>query len=936
MRTPDAPTVSGTPATRRLATLLERRARSIVLWTLLFAVLAAAGASQLKLDQRLRYLLPADFPSVSGIDRVTERLGNQSDVYVTIESPSREANIALGDAVATAMADMDSLRWVLFRRDYEYFEDRALLFLPTADLLDLRTRVIERIQDEVRRKAYGDLASTGTAKEDRAEQQRLDEQKLRERYGIDEDPPEFFEAEEGRLMVVKARPSRESTDLAFSRALQTELEAIVDGLSPTSFHPEMKVRLDGAFVQHTKRVAALRGEVVGGTAAAIIALLAAIAIYFRSGRAVALVLGPLLVSAVGALAFAWLVFGALNLVSAFIFAVLLGLGIDFGIHVLARYRDERGRGLRRPTAWAVTLATTGRSTLAAGLGTAFAFGTLAVADFQGFAQFGAVAAFGIVAALVASLIVMPACVVLTERFKPWPPRAHKPAARRSAWTWPLLPAIAVLVLGVGAAAWSANQAGELGFEYDFGKMGARKAKPSGPAAKNYRDAVGKAVTVAPAIGVTESAEQAWAVHRQLSALKVMTPEEAEALAALPIARAPTLADAFKPDQSKKQPAPEADEDGDGSESGGESGDESDGGSDGGSDDDWDDDDWDDDSPFGEDDYIDPRFTALEEANKNQTFPPAATRKALEFYDPERRSILSDRLVAVTSLFAFIPDDQAVKLEIIADIRTRVDAKRASMSKKGLADLDEWYPYLLVEAPIVPEALPQWVRSQFTDAAGDEGRYVVAWTRGSKANYLNSRKIYDALETIHTEHGDVQFAAEFFVLPEIFEAIQSDAPLVLGLASVAMLLTALFALRSAGGPLAVGFVVATSILWLLGLMVVLGWKLNYFNVIVMPLLIGMAQDDALHIYQRWREEGGERMGMVLRETGGAVFLTTLTTVCGFSGILFANHRGLESMAWVAVTGMVLALVSAVLVLPACLQLATWLRRKNGPGGSRTSD
>jgi len=907
VRKHDAPTVTGTPRSRWLAALIERRAGTIAVITLLFAALAIAGATQLKLDQRLRYLLPESFPSVAGIDRVTERLGNQSDVYVTVESPSREANIEFGDAIADRMNEMDSLRWVLFRRDYRYFEDRALLYIPLPDLLDLRQRVIDKIQDEVRKQAYGSISlASDEQKKQQAEQNKLDEQALRERYGLGEDPPEFFEANEGQLMVVKARPTDESTNLEFSRGLQSDLEALVEELEPASFHPEMKVRLDGAFVQHTKRVQALRGEVIGGTAAAIFALLAAIAIYFRSIRAVLLVLGPLLVSAVGALAFAWLVFGALNLVSAFIFAVLLGLGIDFGIHVLARYRDERSRGMRRPTAWAVTLATTGRSTVAAGLGTAFAFGTLSVADFRGFAQFGTVAAFGVVAALISSLLVMPAFTVLSERVRAWPAKRRAVTKRESSWTWPVLPAIALLIAAVAVAGYAGSRATDLEFEYDFGAMGPRKDKPKGPAPKNYRDAVGKAVTVAPAIGLTEDQAQAESIFRQLMALRVMTPEEAQALADLPGSRAPSLVDVFTPEQNKKtetepepEPEPEPEED-----------------------DGWDDDD-DDDELWGEEDLIDPRFVAMEDKAKAATYPPPATREALEAYEGERRATLSDRIIAVTGLFAFVPDGQTDKLAVIEDIRRRVDKKRGQMSKQAVADLEEWYPYLEVREPITAAALPEWVRLQFTDARGDEGQYVIAWTRGSKANYLNSRKIYDALETLHTETGDVQFAAEFFVLPEIFEAIKADAPVVLGLATVAMLLTAFFALRSFGGPLAVGFVVGTSILWLVGLMLALGWKLNYFNVIVLPLLIGMAQDDALHIYQRWREEGGERMGLVLRETGGAVFLTTLTTVCGFAGILFANHRGLESMAWIAVAGMVLALVSAVVVLPAVLRLASWL-------------
>ncbi|MCA9712687.1 MAG: hypothetical protein KDK70_43060, partial [Myxococcales bacterium] len=312
---------------------------------------------------------------------------------------------------------------------------------------------------------------------------------------------------------------------------------------------------------------------------------------------------------------------------------------------------------------------------------------------------------------------------------------------------------------------------------------------------------------------------------------------------------------------------------------------------------------------------DPRFDAIARAERARTLPDPQTRKALQAYAPGRRADMSDRLRAVTAITAFVPTQQEAKLEIIGDIRARIDAKRHAMSRATQADIDAWYDQLSLTAPIDAEALPGWVRQQFTDAAGEVGRFVVIRTGGSKADYLNARRIYDAFATLQTPQGEVPVAAEFFVLPEVFEAIEADGPRVLLLAGLAMLLTAAVAFRGAGGVAAVSLTVGSTLLWLVALMLVLGWKLNFFNVIVLPLLIGMAQDDALHIYGRWREAGRGQLGLVLRETGGAVFLTSLTTVCGFGGILFANHRGLQSMAWAAVAGMTLALVASVVLLPA---------------------
>ena len=63
-----------------------------------------------------------------------------------------------------------------------------------------------------------------------------------------------MEADEGRLMVVKMRPIRPATDLEFAQALTAEVDGIVKGLEPTSFHHEMTYELNGSYVQHQERL----------------------------------------------------------------------------------------------------------------------------------------------------------------------------------------------------------------------------------------------------------------------------------------------------------------------------------------------------------------------------------------------------------------------------------------------------------------------------------------------------------------------------------------------------------------------------------------------------------------------------------------------------------------------------------------------------------
>ena len=333
-------------------------------------------------------------------------------------------------------------------------------------------------------------------------------------------------------------------------------------------------------------------------------------------------------------------------------------------------------------------------------------------------------------------------------------------------------------------------------------------------------------------------------------------------------------------------------------------------------------------PFGNPDLDDPRFVALEALAHDHRIAAPEVIEQLVAYGPERLRILDDRLRDAVSAYRFVPDLQREKLEVIADVRRRIDAKKNALSDDARARLDRFYPYLEVDTPFDVDDLPAWLRQQLADTSGHPARAVVLATGGSKADIHNARAIHDAFGALDTSTGAVPVAADFFVIPEIVDAIAHDGPIVMGLAVLVLLLTAAASFRGLAGPIAVALTVGVALAWLAGTASVLGWKANLFNVIALPLLVGMGQDDAIHLLARWREQGGRDVGRALRETGAAIVLTTATTCCGFGGILFADHRGLQSLAWVAVVGMLACLLASAVLLPAALAIGRWLA-----GGSR---
>lgn len=197
----------------RLAAFIARAPARIVVVALLIGGLASLLAMRLGIDPELRAMLPDDAPTVLRLDAVAARIGNQSDLYVTIRSPSRAANLAFGAEIAATLARRPDIRHVVFKRDASFFRANALLYARLDDLLALRSRVIAAIQASVRRElgAFGDEAppvELGLA---------VDEAELRRRYHLEDGPSEYYEGDEGRVLVIRARPTRPNTDLRFAR-----------------------------------------------------------------------------------------------------------------------------------------------------------------------------------------------------------------------------------------------------------------------------------------------------------------------------------------------------------------------------------------------------------------------------------------------------------------------------------------------------------------------------------------------------------------------------------------------------------------------------------------------------------------------------------------------------------------------------------------------
>lgn len=116
------------------------------------------------------------------------------------------------------------------------------------------------------------------------------------------------------------------------------------------------------------------------------------------------------------------------------------------------------------------------------------------------------------------------------------------------------------------------------------------------------------------------------------------------------------------------------------------------------------------------------------------------------------------------------------------------------------------------------------------------------------------------------------------------------------------------------PLVVG------VLFMVGGMYLCGISFNSANIIVMPLVLGIAIDSGIYLINRYRREGEDPVTVVTSSTGVGVFLNTLTIMASFGSLMVAHHQGVFSIGAVMSLGMLACQVAFILVLPAVLAVA----------------
>ncbi len=279
---------------------------------------------------------------------------------------------------------------------------------------------------------------------------------------------------------------------------------------------------------------------------------------------------------------------------------------------------------------------------------------------------------------------------------------------------------------------------------------------------------------------------------------------------------------------------------------------------------------------------------------------------------------------VKSIYNFVPEseDQKERIGIIDRIHNQLaEATRLledfAEDDERQSELQKLMTYLGV-SEMKPSDLPLPLQRIYTGVPGSGGYLVYIYNRKGTSKLDEAQAFVDDIREITIGDKTYYPATEAMIFVDMLNLMKKDATRAVTAVLVTVVIILLIALRSVRQTMVVMIPVAVGTLWMLGLMAALDVRLNVFNMVVLPTVLGIGLDNGIHIYHRFRERGAGGLRHVIRTTGAAAFLTTLTTMLGFAGTLTASNLGLQSLGLVACIGLSACMLSSLTVFPAILQ------------------
>jgi hopanoid biosynthesis associated RND transporter like protein HpnN len=585
--------------------------------------------------------------------------------------------------------------------------------------------------------------------------------------------------------------------------------------------------------------------------------------YNETGRPVKATIG-LIVGLAYTLAFASLAVGHLNILTITFLPMLIGLGIDYGVHLITRYEEELRHGKTQEAALTKAMVFTGQGIFTGALTTAGAFLAMYFTNFRGIQEMGLVCGGGLLLCLVPMMTLLPVLLLRgRQNVMDHATREDEHRARIEN-LWLQRPALVMgATVALGALAFTQIYRGSVKFNYNLMEL----QSPSLSSVVFQQKLTHADKSVLFGAIVATNLNEAISLEGQITNLPTVAEVD------LP----PEMLNNFLPaNQNKKlelirgiknEVAP---------------------------------------LQFAAPDTRPVNIDALSQTLLSLRGYCGMALEAIGDSDPGLTNQFVSLRQAIDNLrIAMLQGDAAV-LAAHAD-------KLARFQSALFSDLRETFESLKnqnVSTPLTVNDLPAALRDQFV---GETGKFLLqvypkadVWERTNQENFVADLRTVDPNAT----GTPVQLLE--------YETLLKDSYIRAAwysLAAIAFLVFLHF--RTLGSVILALLPVGIGTLWLAGLMGWFGISFNLANIMTLPLVIGIGVTNGIQILNRFAEE--RTPNILARSTGKAVLVSGLTAIAGFGSLILAKDRGIHSLGCVMAVGIATCMIAGLTFLPALLNL-----------------
>jgi hypothetical protein len=182
-----------------------------------------------------------------------------------------------------------------------------------------------------------------------------------------------------------------------------------------------------------------------------------------------------------------------------------------------------------------------------------------------------------------------------------------------------------------------------------------------------------------------------------------------------------------------------------------------------------------------------------------------------------------------------------------------------------------------------------------------------------------REVPPELTALGERHPEAILTGVNLVSGALRKIVRADAVRATGLGTIAVFLLMFVGFRRVGATLLsfVPFLAGAS--GMMGLMALTGLELNFMNVFVGLMIVGVATDYAIYMLNRWHEDRAMFTDGAAAETAKSIAMAAVTTIVGYGSFAFSHYPGLRSIGYASTFGIALSALATMSLLPALLLL-----------------